>query len=135
MKDRYVQTQERDQTVIAKSKMLKMKFQQNQEMQSVHSVIKIGQLNRDSKCCVLKKGKSILCIVYIIVNWYPKEGSAWRTGKKTLAGEWWVTFMSTYIDLCVDDVNKTAEDNDEIKHIPWISKIVLKIIRYAFLSR
>lgn len=41
-----------------------------------------------------------------------------------------LTVITTYIDFCVDYVNKTTQDNDEIKHIPRISKVVLQNTRY-----
>lgn len=33
---------------------------------------------------------------------------------------------NTYIDLRVDDINKAAKNNDEIKDIPRVSKVILQ---------
>lgn len=51
------------------------------------------------------------------------EGMKWISVHKT------VSKKDTYVNLWVDDINEAAKDNDEIKHIPGVPKVILQTVQ------
>lgn len=44
----------------------------------------------------------------------------WRQVARVQGGK------NTYVDFSINDVNKTAQNDDEIKHVPSVSKVILR---------
>ena len=63
--------------------------------------------------------QSVFISTYIYISWHIKKRLFFW--KKQAGGE-----VGTYINFSINDVYKTTKNNDEVKHIPGISKIILE---------
>lgn len=34
-------------------------------------------------------------------------------------------YKCPYVDFTEDDINNATDDNNEVKHVPWVSKVAL----------